>query len=259
MTAKELFERIRNDNLSGASELLRKAVQGIEQLEGDELRKFIKLLPLAQPSMASLLTLWDRLSRAMDAGKDNEELAKIARNFLESAEQSKRETVEFASKALSKYKKFATISFSSMVFNVLLRIGERQKISVLVPESRPMCEGKLLAQELAKNGIDVVLVADMAAVWLVKTVDCVILGADAITSKWLVNKVGTYALTLAAKHAKIPVFVVASVDKILSKHTEPLFSIPDRDPSELAELKDVKVKNFYFDLTPLEWVVMVMR
>ncbi|MFI9509478.1 S-methyl-5-thioribose-1-phosphate isomerase [Nocardia sp. NPDC052566] len=84
---------------------------------------------------------------------------------------------------------------------------------VLVDETRPLLQGaRLTAWELAEAGIPHRLTIDSAAAWAMATgqVDCVIVGADRITTRGdVANKIGTYMLALAARHHGIPFIVVA--------------------------------------------------
>ena len=84
---------------------------------------------------------------------------------------------------------------------------------MLVDETRPLLQGaRLTAWELAEAGIPHRLTIDSAAAWAMATgqVDCVIVGADRITADGSVaNKIGTYALAVAAHRHGIPFIVVA--------------------------------------------------
>jgi methylthioribose-1-phosphate isomerase len=84
---------------------------------------------------------------------------------------------------------------------------------VLVDETRPLLQGaRLTAWELAEAGIPHRLTIDSAAAWAMATgqVDCVIVGADRIAADGSVaNKIGTYALAVAAHRHGIPFVVVA--------------------------------------------------
>ncbi len=84
---------------------------------------------------------------------------------------------------------------------------------VLVDETRPRLQGaRLTAWELQQQGIDCCLQADGAAAWMMQQgkVDAVVTGADRIAANGdVANKIGTYALSLAAKAHGIPFYVAA--------------------------------------------------
>lgn len=87
-------------------------------------------------------------------------------------------------------------------------------ISVIVCESRPLCEGVVMAQRLAAAGLQVTLITDAQAGAFVEEADLVLLGADAVTPAGVVNKVGSKLLALAAKAAGVPVVAVTDSLKV---------------------------------------------
>jgi len=87
-------------------------------------------------------------------------------------------------------------------------------LSVIVCESRPLCEGVTMAQRLAAAGLSVTLITDAQAGVFVEEADLVLLGADAVTPAGVVNKVGSKLLALAAKAAGVPVVAVTDSRKV---------------------------------------------
>ncbi|MFE7797780.1 S-methyl-5-thioribose-1-phosphate isomerase [Nocardia sp. NPDC057440] len=109
--------------------------------------------------------------------------------------------------------RLATSAFGTAI-GTLRVLFERDAIEdVLVDETRPLLQGaRLTAWELAEAGIPHRLTIDSAAAWAMATgqVDCVLVGADRVTVNGdVANKIGTYALALAARHHGIPFIVVA--------------------------------------------------
>lgn len=109
--------------------------------------------------------------------------------------------------------RLATTAFGTAI-GALRVLHARGKIdSVLVDETRPLLQGaRLTAWELAEAGIPHRLTIDSAAAWAMASghVDCVIVGADRIAADGSVaNKIGTYAVALAAHRHGIPFIVVA--------------------------------------------------
>jgi methylthioribose-1-phosphate isomerase len=80
-------------------------------------------------------------------------------------------------------------------------------------ETRPLLQGsRLTAWELSRAGVPVTVIADgMAASRLRKgDITCVIVGADRIAANGdVANKIGTYALALAARAHGVPFYVAA--------------------------------------------------
>lgn len=84
---------------------------------------------------------------------------------------------------------------------------------VLAAETRPLLQGtRLTAYELAEAGISYLVCPDSAtaAAMAQGRVDCVLVGADRIAANGdVANKIGTYAMALAAARHGIPLVVVA--------------------------------------------------
>ncbi len=129
-------------------------------------------------------------------------------------------------------------------------------------ETRPRQQGlRLTAWELLKDGIPFSSIADGAAAWLMAQgeVDLVVVGADRIAANGdTANKIGTYALAVAARHHGIP-FVVAAPSSTVDPATPDGRSIPieERAAEELTEVEGVRVapagcpvRNPAFDVTP---------
>ena len=153
--------------------------------------------------------------------------------------------------------KVMTHSYSSTVLDVL---GSCTDIEVICPESRPLCEGLRTAQVLGERGIRVKIMVDSAAPSLMGECDVVMVGADAITPEGVVNKIGTYALALAAREQKIPFYVLAGTEKFLPPPFAQALRIEERDPKEVTQeaIPRSRVENRYFDITPLELITGVV-
>jgi methylthioribose-1-phosphate isomerase len=88
---------------------------------------------------------------------------------------------------------------------------EGKKFKVYVDETRPLLQGaRLTAWELGQAGIDVVVICDNMAGWLMKQgkVSAVITGADRIAANGdAANKIGTYSLSVLAREHGIPFYI----------------------------------------------------
>ncbi len=141
---------------------------------------------------------------------------------------------------------------------------------VRVDETRPLLQGaRLTAWELAEAGIPYEIVVDAAAPGLLAAgaVDAVVVGADRIASNGdVANKVGTYALALAAARHHVP-FVVAAPESTIDESVGDGASIPieERSPREVVSVQGVRiapagaaVRNPAFDVTPADLVTAIV-
>ncbi|MGD2093721.1 MAG: S-methyl-5-thioribose-1-phosphate isomerase [Phycisphaerales bacterium] len=88
-----------------------------------------------------------------------------------------------------------------------------KKFSVYADETRPLLQGaRLTAWELKQAGVNVTVICDNMAGWLMKQgkVNAVITGADRIAANGdAANKIGTYSLSILAKEHGIPFYIAA--------------------------------------------------
>ncbi|MDI3341311.1 MAG: S-methyl-5-thioribose-1-phosphate isomerase [Sphaerobacter sp.] len=144
---------------------------------------------------------------------------------------------------------------------------ERGRIAmVYVDESRPRLQGaRLTVWELTRLGVPHTLVPDVAAAALMASgrLDAVVVGADRVAANGdVANKIGTYALALAARHHGIPFYVAAPCSTIdLRTPTGGAIPIEERGPDEVRVIgqeaitvPDVAVWNPAFDMSrPPSW------
>ncbi|HUV63178.1 MAG TPA: S-methyl-5-thioribose-1-phosphate isomerase [Sedimentisphaerales bacterium] len=84
---------------------------------------------------------------------------------------------------------------------------------VYADETRPLLQGaRLTAWELQQAGIDVTVICDNMAGWLMKQgkINAVITGADRIAANGdAANKIGTYSLSILAREHGVPFYIAA--------------------------------------------------
>jgi len=123
--------------------------------------------------------------------------------------------------------------------------------------------------ELQRLGVPSALVPDGAAASLMAAgeVDVVLVGADRIAANGdVANKIGTYALSIAARHHQIPFYVAAPTSTIdLATASGNEIRIEERDPSEVTHAAGVPIappgsdaRNPAFDVTPARLVTAII-
>jgi methylthioribose-1-phosphate isomerase len=146
----------------------------------------------------------------------------------------------------------------------VIRAGWRRGLinEVYATETRPWLQGaRLTAWELIADGIDVTLIADSAAAYLMQTgrVHWVVTGADRIAANGdTANKIGTYALATLARAHGIR-FMIAAPCSTIDPATASGADIPieHREAAELTHFAGqpiaapgVRALNPVFDVTP---------
>jgi len=132
---------------------------------------------------------------------------------------------------------------------------------VWVDETRPLLQGeRLTAWELETLGIPFSVIVDGAAASLMRAgeVDAVLTGADRIAANGdVANKVGTYALAVAATYHQLPFYVVAPTSTVdAAAATGADIPIEQRDPREVTPR--FPARNPAFDVTPAELVTAII-
>jgi methylthioribose-1-phosphate isomerase len=134
-----------------------------------------------------------------------------------------------------------------------------KNIRLFCPETRPYFQGARLTATVCHDmGFDVTVITDNmpAAVMQREGVDVFTCAADAICCDgYVVNKVGTFQIAIAAKYMGIPMFVTGIPDK--GHPTHEAVRIEMRDPSFTLQAMGMPttvegVKGYYpaFDMTP---------
>lgn len=155
--------------------------------------------------------------------------------------------------------KILTLSNSLTVVNFLTRLyGMNRKLEVIITESRPINEGRILAKKLLKSSIPVEFITDFSAASFLPSVDAVITGADKILSNGnIVNKTGSRTLAILCRYYNKPFYVITTKSK-LSKESEYLRE--EKDPDEVWRYRDqkLKIRNYYFEEVKRDLVTKII-
>lgn len=154
-----------------------------------------------------------------------------------------------------------TICHSTNVVNALIYAKKKgKKFEVYNTETRPLFQGRQTATELRKAGIKVTMYIDSAMDIALsmkqesKKVTKVLIGADAILKKGVINKVGSGMLAKLAKLEKIPLYIVADS----WKHTRKVVKLEERDFHEIwAKMPKnfhIKIRNPAFELVERKYI-----
>ena len=124
-----------------------------------------------------------------------------------------------------------THGWSRVVSALLLKAArERGKhFEIIVLEGRPEAGGAKAAKVFAEAGIPVTVVLDSAMGYVMERVDMVLVGAEGVVENGgVVNKIGTYALGIAARELGKPLYVAAESYKFARLFPLNQRDLPDR-------------------------------
>lgn len=154
---------------------------------------------------------------------------------------------------------------------VIQTLFERGRLAEALPlETRPLLQGgRLTTWELQQMGAPFRLIVDSAGPFLLSRggADVVLAGADRIASNGdTANKIGTFSLALAARHAGVPFLIVAPESTVdLDTATGEDIEIEDRGPTEVASVGGHRIApdgidaiNPAFDITPAGLITAIV-
>jgi translation initiation factor 2B subunit (eIF-2B alpha/beta/delta family) len=258
------------DNRSGAAQIAERAADILLQRatvgqapSPDAFRREILVtgwaLIRAQAVMAPLVNLVNNVLWKIEQEEAPRSLrqavARATDDFKRQMHQHALNIAEGALQLIEEGSTIVTLSNSSTIHHALIhaqRAGRHP--TVICAESLPIREGRDAVALLASCGLTVSLMDDDAAIAAIERANLVLVGADMLTNRGLVNKVGTHRMAAAAKGAGTPFYTFCGSEKFLPPGFRPIDSAEwlleggraGNPPSEIT------LGNIPYDFTPLE-------
>ncbi|MCH7958485.1 MAG: S-methyl-5-thioribose-1-phosphate isomerase [Candidatus Hydrogenedentes bacterium] len=164
----------------------------------------------------------------------------------------------------------ATAGYGTALAVMFRAHEEGRDFQVFVDETRPLLQGaRLTTWELMQADIDVTLICDNMAAWLMSQgkVQVVIVGADRIAANGdTANKIGTYGLALLAQAHSIPFYIAAPSStfdfELSGGHRIPIEMRESREVTNGFDSRTapdgVQVLNPAFDVTPARLITGIV-
>ena len=288
----EIFKDVKSLQVQGATVVTKVIIDALLEDESEitrrsenkedfiaEIRSVAKKLTLIKPSETMVQNvLGFMLFELQDPKvKDVKDCQKIVVNkskeLKELIETNEKAFIKNGSKIIESFgKKYRHLNVfthchSSGVRNILKAVKSKEGISLRVfsTETRPVFQGRATAKKMVDDGIDVTMIMDSAAPFVISEksgdgfeIDLVLMGSDAITINGAsINKVGSYGISVSAQYAKIPLYIITSILKI-KKGFYDMIDIPVEVESYknlwMESPKGLNVVNFAFDMVPAEFI-----
>jgi len=245
MNKKKRFNQICRDikdiKIQGARNVALAGLEAYKLFPSEKTKKFLLKLRPTEPFLINLLKKADKLSlnqvkRKLEENQNiiNRDVFKLIRN---------NEVI------------FTHCHSSTLVAALIYAKRKHKRFEVYLTETRPLYQGRKTARELEEAGIKVTLFLDSeAAIALEKEqgtrkVSLVLLGADAITKKGTINKVGSGMFAQIAYDSKIPVYILADSLKYIRK-----IKLEKRPPTEVWRTKKIHIFNSAFELIKRRYI-----
>mmetsp|Transcript_67656 Transcript_67656/g.167167 ORF Transcript_67656/g.167167 Transcript_67656/m.167167 type:complete len:311 (+) Transcript_67656:88-1020(+) len=151
--------------------------------------------------------------------------------------------------------------YSNVVLFILKSAAEKGvRFKVIVTEGQPERDGYKTARLLQAAGIPVELVLDTAVGFVMDEVNMVLTGAAGVCeSGGIVNKIGTYQVSVIAKAAKKPFYVAVESYKFCRLYPLSHTDLPDAEQEPEPTINDgIKVRYPASDLTPPQNITLLM-
>lgn len=200
--------------------------------------------------------------KSLEEGKSTvDTLFEYAYNFQQERYSSYKKVAKHLVQHFPKDGTVMTMCFAETIIGtMLLECREQGKAPRFIcPETRPYLQGaRLTASVISDMDFDVHVITDNMPAFIMKreNVDVFTSAADVITMDGhVVNKVGTFQISLAAHHWGVPYFVTGSPNK--SHPTIDTVTIEERDQTQVTDIfgtrmveKNVEAYYPAFDIVP---------
>ena len=251
-------------------------------IDGPELDEAIAVLRAARPTAVNLAKMVDRTAALVSLGLErvlseahlirDEELRASVSMGEYGADLADELIGEAAARTMTICNTggLATVARGTALA-VIQTLHERGRLEMALPvETRPLLQGgRLTTWELSRMGAPFRLLVDGAGPFLLARgeANLVFAGADRVAANGdVANKIGTFSLALASRHAGVPFIVVApesTIDMDTPSGTE--IEIEDRGSEEVVSVRGVDVAppgaealNPAFDITPVEFITAIV-
>lgn len=244
----QIVEDIKKIKIQGARNIAKAALKAYCLIPNSRAKKILLNSRPTEPMMENILDLADKYS-----------YSKILNHFDKTQERIN----QYLFPLIKRKSVIFTHCHSTNVSNALINARKKGKIfEVYLTETRPLFQGRKTAKALKKAGIKVTLFVDSAiSVALskkqgTKKVNRIFLGADALTPKGIINKIGSETVANLAKQKKIPLYIVADSWKFTRKKIK----IEQRALNEIWDKapRNIKIKNPAFEFVDKKYLTGII-
>ncbi len=226
---ESLLIQLEKDKSSGSIDIAHKACNifltfADEMDECSEKNIYNELLKIStriintQPDMALIYNLVFGCIESFGKNGTTKDIVNYIDNFINSLNNSLNLITNHAVKIIKRAPTIGTISYSGSVKHFIMEYSKHNdSFQVIISESSPGDEGIHLAHELQLKNINLLLIPDSC--WFIygERCDAFVVGADAITEEFFINKAGSSVLALVARAFRRPFYVLGSKLKIMPK------------------------------------------
>ena len=249
MNKKNQFNQICKDiksiKIQGARNIAKAGLKAYNLLPTKTSKTKLLSLRPTEPMLKKTLGLTDKLS---------------TKQILQHFDQAQEKINKQVQKLIKPNSIIFTHCHSTNVVQALIYSkNQGTSFQVYNTETRPLYQGRKTARELTKAKINVTMFTDSAidlALSNKPKPHTVFLGADALTKKGIINKIGSNTIAQLANSKKITLHIIADSWKFTSTpppiEQRPLNEVWDKAP------KSIKIKNPAFEFVPKKYITKII-
>ncbi len=210
MNYEKQLRDIINDKKSGSSIIAKKIEKVFKNIPEDKRRDSIKKILKAYSSMGAVINKINILCLESEGFK------------LDKEKDNRKEVFDKFWQENNKFENWITLSMSYWVIELFKH--KKKRLNIKVGISYPDREGLITYNYLSKQH-NVSVYEDSRLSNEVKDSDGIILGADLLTDKFIINKIGSFPLALASRYYNKPLYIISSGDKYLTEDLLGFFKV----------------------------------
>jgi translation initiation factor 2B subunit (eIF-2B alpha/beta/delta family) len=257
--ARNKLQKILSDNKSGSSEILLKLISWSKSNSTDKktLLEMINIVKNELRSFSSIQAFIKELKKVVNSN-NNLEISNFLNQQDEKIKNRFGNLFKNSLSYLKNSKRIVTLSNSRTLIEILKKLNEITKINVLIGESRPQLEGRIMAKELLNHKVRIEIIPDALLPSAAEKSDIAIIGADMVLSNGdVVNKIGSKSLALACKYFKKPFYVLAISDKFSQKKK---YVVEARNGNEIWNYDNefLTRTNYYFEVVERRLITKII-
>jgi translation initiation factor 2B subunit (eIF-2B alpha/beta/delta family) len=246
----KIIKDIQSVKIQGARNIASFALKAYFLFPSEKSKSKLLSLRPTEPMLHKVLDLAEKIS-----------LKEILQHFDESQNQINKKVFGL----IRNHSKIFTHCHSTNVINALIYAKKKgKKFEVYNTETRPLFQGRKTSKDLSNSGIKVTQFVDSAIALAIEKqnkkdkeyVNLILIGADAITNKGIINKIGSGIIGELAYVHKIPLYVVADSWKF----TKNKIPIEQRSLNEVWDKapKKIKIENPAFEFVPKKYITKIV-
>lgn len=215
-----------------------------------------------EPKLRNSLTYVWKVANTRASKEDRHTLVSYIENYENNISKGNETIAEYASQMITDGSVILTHCHSNLVERAMILAYDRGvDFEVIATETRPRYQGRITANTLCKHGIKTTQIVDSAVSNYLKKIDFFLTGADVVLHDGaVINKVGTFTISIAAKYFKTPHVVLTSThcvesdifvsfnQKIEERTSDEIWKEEDGKP------KNLKINNPSFDIVPSDLI-----